>query len=408
MNTHTHLVVFTQAYPYGHAEPFIGPELNELAKHYRHITVVPLTARAGRPLRELPSRVQLLEIFPLAKSQVVKAGFHVGGAYTNIARGLTMGQRLLEVVWLNKMAVIAEAVVSQLARLGTRRIYYGYWLANTAAVAALVAKRDPHAVAVARAHGGDLYPQRAQRGFHPGRRLHRQLAQVFPISQAGKDSLRHQGFAAEQLHVSRLGVTPSAPAPYRPEAHLKIATCSNAATVKRLELIAAAVGELSRLDVPIRWLHIGETRLAEGEICELLRAAGCSDDVLHSPGRLPASEVRTAMRAFAPDVFINASSTEGVPVAVMEAFSLGLPVVATAAGGTGEIVSDGINGCLLPVSLDATTLANAIADFAALATDDQLAYRTAALTTWQERCNAAVNYRDFASLLQGLFDAPRR
>lgn len=48
------------------------------------------------------------------------------------------------------------------------------------------------------------------------------------------------------------------------------------------------------------------------------------------------------------DVFVLASSHEGLPVAVMEAFALGVPVVATAVGGLAEAVTDGVDGLLVP------------------------------------------------------------
>ncbi len=40
------------------------------------------------------------------------------------------------------------------------------------------------------------------------------------------------------------------------------------------------------------------------------------------------------------DLFVNTSSSEGVPFSIMEAFAAGIPVMATNVGGTGEIVDD--------------------------------------------------------------------
>ncbi|MGZ4688209.1 MAG: glycosyltransferase [Acidimicrobiia bacterium] len=48
------------------------------------------------------------------------------------------------------------------------------------------------------------------------------------------------------------------------------------------------------------------------------------------------------------DVFTMASDNEGLPVALMEALALGLPVAATRVGGIPEAVTDGVQGLLVP------------------------------------------------------------
>jgi glycosyltransferase involved in cell wall biosynthesis len=63
------------------------------------------------------------------------------------------------------------------------------------------------------------------------------------------------------------------------------------------------------------------------------------------------------MSAF--DVFCLASHHEGLPIAMMEALALGLPVVATDVGGIPELVTDGVDGVLVPAK-QPTVLADAL------------------------------------------------
>jgi glycosyltransferase involved in cell wall biosynthesis len=59
------------------------------------------------------------------------------------------------------------------------------------------------------------------------------------------------------------------------------------------------------------------------------------------------------------DAFVLNSSYEGLPHVVLEAFAARTPVIATAAGGTGEIVQHNITGLLVPVG-DSAALKSAI------------------------------------------------
>src|SRR5262249_5679069 len=48
------------------------------------------------------------------------------------------------------------------------------------------------------------------------------------------------------------------------------------------------------------------------------------------------------------DLLALSSYTEGMPNVVLEAFAAGVPVAATAVGGTPEVVEDGVSGYLVP------------------------------------------------------------
>jgi glycosyltransferase involved in cell wall biosynthesis len=58
-------------------------------------------------------------------------------------------------------------------------------------------------------------------------------------------------------------------------------------------------------------------------------------------------------------MFVLPSFAEGLPMGIIEAMSAGIPVVATPVGGVPEIISDGVEGILVPVA-DEKALSRAI------------------------------------------------
>ena len=113
--------------------------------------------------------------------------------------------------------------------------------------------------------------------------------------------------------------------------------------MKRLELLIEALGMLAaeHPELHVVWNHLGDGPLRElAEAAATSALAGRMEFTFR--GQLTNSAVLDFYRRNPVDVFANVSASEGVPVSIMEAQACGIPVVATAVGGTPEIVSDRI------------------------------------------------------------------
>jgi glycosyltransferase involved in cell wall biosynthesis len=96
----------------------------------------------------------------------------------------------------------------------------------------------------------------------------------------------------------------------------------------------------------------GEVEKARAQVTKL----GIADRVT-VPGWMDQPAVQRLLEQ--TDVFLLPSRSEGIPMAILEAFSYGIPVIATAVNSIPEVVNDGRNGLLVPVG-DLDALVNAI------------------------------------------------
>jgi L-malate glycosyltransferase len=97
-------------------------------------------------------------------------------------------------------------------------------------------------------------------------------------------------------------------------------------------------------------LHAIQEQMVQQQLSDRVRLLGLRTDV---PRLLAAA-----------DVFLLTSTSEGIPLTVLEAMAAGVPVVSTAVGGVGEIIADGVTGLLAPPGDDAA-LADAVGRLAA-------------------------------------------
>jgi glycosyltransferase involved in cell wall biosynthesis len=132
-------------------------------------------------------------------------------------------------------------------------------------------------------------------------------------------------------------------------------------------LLAAARRVVDR-DIPVRFVAAGQGPL-EAEVRDEHAALALGDQF-----RLLGYRDDATRLIAGADLFVLASHHEGLPVSVMEALVLGVPVVAPAVGGLPEAVTDGESGLLVQPD-DPAALADAITS---VATDAEFRAKLAA------------------------------
>jgi glycosyltransferase involved in cell wall biosynthesis len=89
-------------------------------------------------------------------------------------------------------------------------------------------------------------------------------------------------------------------------------------------------------------LLVGKGLLRE-EVERLVRSAGLTDRVRFLGVRRDVAQLMSAA-----DGYVLSSNREGMPVVLLEAAAVGLPIVATRVGGVPEVVEHGVSGFLVP------------------------------------------------------------
>ena len=131
-------------------------------------------------------------------------------------------------------------------------------------------------------------------------------------------------------------------------------TVANLRSEKGYDVLVEAARRTAAAGAPVRFVSVGRGQLepAVARAAEAPEAAG----VLVFLG--PRDD--TARLMVGADLFVLPSHQEGLPVALMEAMSAGLPVVATTVGGVPGVVTDGEEGLLVAPG-DPGALADAVA-----------------------------------------------
>jgi glycosyltransferase involved in cell wall biosynthesis len=398
------LLLFTSHFPYGAGETFLADELEHLSKGFESILLCPLTGSGAA--RSVPANCDVLTPQFRDRADVLVRGLANTVFPTALARDF-MERR----VWADPIkfrrfgpaALFLRRILSNLElmdvlrnRISPSTVLYFYWSVGFAYAAPFLPCRNPM---VARFHGSDLYEE-DWGGYTPFRRaqIARLDALVF-VSRHGMEYLksRYAGLPEEKLHLFRLGTRDHGVGPVRAAGPLGIASCSNLIPLKKVDLLLKALGKVADLDIEYTCIGDGPERPRLEALARRL-----SPNVKASfKGSLPHSHVMEHFERNPVDLFVNTSRAEGLPVAIMEALSFGIPVLATDVGGVSELV-DGDIGGLLDSTVSPEELRSVMEELLTLPASEKMIMRERARARWKATSDAGVNHARFREFLVGL------
>ncbi len=397
------LVLLTSAFPYDNGEEFLSEELKYISGFDR-VLICPcnlkkdskITKKLPKSISCKPLRRKPAEKYAYAK--LLAKPYVLGEIASLIQTGRFSTVKVHELLFFLRNAnEIYESLLS-VKEIGkaSKVTIYSYWFYDAAAAGILLArtlrKRGIKVTQVSRAHGFDVHEERSEHGYLPMRRfLLSHVDRLYPCSLNGVETIanRFPEFS-HKIETSFLGTCDCGEKKGSRSPVFHLVSCSYMVAVKRLHLI---VEVLRQVDFPVLWTHIGSGPLEK----EMKDMAKQLPGIVQTEF-LGQTEHDAIMRYYQNNditAFVNVSSSEGIPVSVMEACSFGIPVVATDVGGTGEAVFDGENGYLLPADFQPEVLVEKLRVLQSMPQEEYDRLCSGARASWMTKFNAAVNYRRF-------------
>lgn len=419
----TKMFLVTDTFPYGKGEKsFIIPELSYLLKYF-DVTVI---TRAGKEtvidtenITKLGTEIEVVKIADYMKSTKSNSlqiklrilyllDKKVRKEFMEILKEENVIHKTKYMLsYYEKACKFLDALKRSDIPLNSRKpvIFYTYW--NTYATLALLMckSKNPNIKVITRTHGYDLYNERTLCGRQPFRSYVNSLIDaIFFISKKGMEyyiDKFSKGNSYSIFHLNRLGTEDyNVTRCTVKEKFFNLISCSNVVPVKRIGLIIKALEKIDD-DREIHWVHFGDGQdLTEikSQAAEFLDA---KENIHYTfTGFISNKKVIEYYEMHYVDCFITTSSSEGIPVSIMEACSFGIPIIATNVGGISEIVKDQVNGLLLSANPVIGEITDAIKRIYDLEEESVRLMRKHSRRIWEERYNGDKNFLEFVSYIK--------
>jgi colanic acid/amylovoran biosynthesis glycosyltransferase len=400
------IIIFTDKYPYSRSEHFFEEELKYIAASFEKVTILPLEKGNSDILRKIPDNVDLIApVFNFVKG---KEELLAKGIFNRSAIFPFFREFIKRRVWRSHFTIynwcthllLMRALLSHIRkenlmeRFKEYDVLYFYWGVRWSQILPFFPKRNNFRVVV-RFHGSDLY-EHTNHNYVPFRKkqLKRINLAIFISEMGQKYMLQRYPIITEKCEIARMGTLDHGLNNYQKGKEIHLISCSNVVAVKRVSHI---VRSLHHITAPVKWTHIGGGPLMQ-ELKTISNMLPSNVNV-ELTGTISHDQLIEYYQKNSVDVFINVSSSEGIPVSVMEAMSFGIPVIATDVGGTHEVVNED-SGYLVDPKISAQDLASKIQEM--VSRPDYESLRHSARKQWENICMADKVYPEFIQKLKAL------
>ena len=268
------------------------------------------------------------------------------------------------------------------------KLLYSFWFSYDSYACAKIKESHPEIVAIARAHAYEV-------------QINRNTCNPYLMKKYTCDHLDEIAFISQNsllsffeyyrdyqsnINIRYLGSTSEETGfvERKQTDRFIILSCSSIVHVKRLDRLINVISNWNAL-IPLHWIHIGDGMLA----MEIKKTA--SELLDSNPlvtyeflGHLDNNRVHDVLKQSSVNLFVNVSDSEGVPVSIMEAMSLGLPVVAPKIFGIPELVDDEC-GILYDAENPEHSLMNCLETFFTMSIDERNRMGRNAYNRWKKR-----------------------
>jgi len=405
------LILLTREFPFKNGETFLENEIDTLSDYFDKVIIYPIdickneiiTRKINKkniyikPLNTISLRKRKLKF--ILKSILLKKEYKENKSFLKNV----YCQYFMNIV-NNNYNLIVEDLKKEIIT-GDEVYLYSYWLYTTAEIVCKLKKyfisQGITTKAFSRAHGFDIYEERNFLNYLP-RREHilKNIDKVFPCSNDGKNHiLELYPDYKEKIKTSYLGTyDQKIDSLYKFSDELRIVSCSRVVKVKRINIIIETLNLLEKSNIKVSWTHIGGGPLYK-KMVKLANKKLKSVNI-NMTDNVTNDKVYELYNKSDYDFFINVSSSEGIPVSIMEAISFGIPVIATDVGGTHEILVNNVNGFLVNKNISPMELKSVLIDSKKIENDKYLKMRDNSRRIWQEKFNAKDNYKKFVKEIE--------